>query len=97
MVEVYNTLRLPKFQGVGSEDPEKHMFFYETIWAAKNVQDEAVKIAKLVRTFRVRALVWYMKIQCITPIGHGKTLAEIRQALLKEFNKPKLKSSTSQN
>jgi hypothetical protein len=69
MAGVDNTLRLPEFQGVGSEDPEQHLFVCETIWAAKNVQDEAVKIAQLETTFRGRALVWYMKLQSTTPTG----------------------------
>jgi hypothetical protein len=40
----YNTLILPEFQGVGQEDPKQHLFICETIWAATNVHDEAVKI-----------------------------------------------------
>jgi hypothetical protein len=92
MAGVDNTLRLPEFQGVGSEDPEQHLFVCETIWAAKNVQDEAVKIVQLETTFRGCALVWYMKLQSITPTGQARTLAEIRQALLKEFKKPKSES-----
>jgi hypothetical protein len=47
---------------VGSEDPERHFFVCETIWAAKNVQDEVMKIAQLASTFRCCALVWYMKL-----------------------------------
>jgi hypothetical protein len=69
MVGVDNTLRLPEFQGVGSEDPEQHLFVCETIWAAKNVQDEVVKIVQLETTFRGHALVWYMKLQSTTPTG----------------------------
>jgi hypothetical protein len=37
-------------------------------------------------------IVWYMKLQSITPTRHAKTLAEIRQALLKEFKNPKSES-----
>jgi hypothetical protein len=43
MVGVDNTLRLPEFKGVGSEDPEQHLFVCETVWAAKNIQDDACK------------------------------------------------------
>jgi len=43
-------------------------------------------------TFKVHALVWYMNLQSTTPIGEVGTLAEIRQAFLKEFIKPKLES-----
>jgi hypothetical protein len=35
MEGIDNTLRLPKFKGVGSEDLEQHLFFCETVWAAK--------------------------------------------------------------
>jgi hypothetical protein len=35
MVGVDNTLRLPEFQGIGSEDPEQHLFVCEMIWACK--------------------------------------------------------------
>jgi hypothetical protein len=44
MVGIDNTLRLLEFKGVGSEDPEQHLFVYEIVWAAKNIHDEAVKI-----------------------------------------------------
>jgi len=40
-----HTLRLCDFQGVGSKDTQQHLFVFETIWATKNVQDEAPKIA----------------------------------------------------
>jgi hypothetical protein len=62
MEGIDNTLRLPKFKGVGSEDPKQHLFVCETVWAAKNIQDDVVKIAQLETTFRGRALVWYMKL-----------------------------------
>jgi hypothetical protein len=75
MTGVDNTLRLLEFQVVESEDPEKHLFICETIWVAKNIEDEAVKIAQLVKTFRGRALVWYMKLHSTTPTGHARTLA----------------------
>jgi hypothetical protein len=51
-----------------------------------------MKIAQLETTFRGHALVWYMKLQSTTPTGQARTLAEIRQALLKEFKKPKSES-----
>jgi hypothetical protein len=77
---------------VGSEDPKQHLFVCETVWAAKNIQDDVVKIAQLATTFRGRALVWYMKLQSITPTGQARTLAEIKKALLKEFKNPKSES-----
>jgi hypothetical protein len=68
------------------------LFVCEIVWATKNIQDEAVKIAQLATTFRGRALVWYMKLQSITPTGQARTLAEIKKALLKEFKNPKSES-----
>jgi hypothetical protein len=62
MAGLDNTLTLLEFQGVGLEDPKLHLFVCETICAAKNVQDEAVNITKLETAFRVRTLVWYMKL-----------------------------------
>jgi len=87
-----NTLTLPEFHGVGSEDPEQHLFVCETIWAAKNVQYEVVNIAQLETTFRGHKLVWYMKLQSTTPTRQARNLEEISQALLKEFKKPKSES-----
>jgi hypothetical protein len=92
MVGIDNTLRLPEFKGVGSEDPKQHLFVCKTIWVTKNILDEAAKIAQLVITFRGRALVWYMKLHSITPIRHARTLEEIKQALSKEFKMPKSES-----
>jgi hypothetical protein len=92
MAGIDNTLRMPEFQGAGSEDPEKHLFVCDMIWTAKNVQDEATKIVQLAMTFRGHALLWYMKYQTTTPAGQSRTLEEIGQALLKEFQKPKSES-----
>jgi hypothetical protein len=92
MAGVDNTLRLPEFKGVGSEDPEQHLFVCEIVWATKNIQDDVVKIVQLATTFRGRALVWYMKLQSITPTGQARTLVEIKKALLKEFKNPKSES-----
>jgi hypothetical protein len=69
MVGVDNTLRFPEFQGIGSEETEQHLFVCETIWAAKNVDDEVVNIAQLATTFRGHLLVWYMKLQSTMPTG----------------------------
>jgi hypothetical protein len=58
----------------------------------KNVQDDDAKIVQLEMTFRDHALLWYMKYQTTTPAGQTRTLADVRQALLKEFQKPKSES-----
>jgi hypothetical protein len=92
MAGVDPTLRMLVFHGAGTEDPEQHLFICETIWTVKNVQDDDVNIVQLEMTFRDRALLWYMKYQTTTPVGQTRTLAEVRQALLKEFQKPKSES-----
>lgn len=74
---------------MGSEHLKQHLFVCEIVWATKNIQDEAVKIAQLVTTFRGHVLVWYMKLHSITPTEQPRTLAGIKKALLKEFKKPK--------
>jgi hypothetical protein len=74
------------------EDPEQHLFVCDMIWTVKNVQDEAMKIVQLAMMFRGHALLWYMKYQTTTPTGQSRTLAEIGQALLKEFWKLKSES-----
>jgi hypothetical protein len=68
------------------------LFFRETIWATNNVQDEVVKNVQLETKFRGCVLVWYMKLQSTTPTSHARNLAEISQALLKEFKNPKSES-----
>jgi hypothetical protein len=55
-------------------------------------QDEDLNISQLEMMFRGCTLVWYMKLQSTTPAGQARTLIEIRQALLKEFKKPKYES-----
>jgi hypothetical protein len=92
MAGIENTLRIPEFKGVGSEDLEQHLFVCEAVWAAKNILDKATKIAQLATTFRGRALVWYMKLQGITPTRQDRTLTELKQALLKDFKKSKSES-----
>jgi hypothetical protein len=62
MAGLDNTLTLFEFQGVGSEDLEQHLFVCETIWVAKNVQDEGLNIAQLETNFRGYTLVWYMRL-----------------------------------
>lgn len=68
------------------------MLICETIWDVKNVQDDAVKIAQLETTVRERALVWFMKYHNTTPARQTRTLAEVKQALLKEFQKSESES-----
>jgi hypothetical protein len=75
MERVEKTLIFPEFQGVGSKDTKQNLFVYNTIWAAKNVQDEAVNILQFETTFRGHTLVWHMKLQSTIPIGQDTMLA----------------------
>jgi hypothetical protein len=45
MAEHHPTIRLPKFKGHASEDPEKHLFICENIWEAKNITNEDTKLS----------------------------------------------------
>jgi hypothetical protein len=38
------TIRLPKFKGEASEDPEKHLFICEIIWEVKQITDKDTKL-----------------------------------------------------
>jgi hypothetical protein len=38
------TIRLPKFKGEASKDPEKHLFICEKIWEANQITDEDTKL-----------------------------------------------------
>jgi hypothetical protein len=51
-----------------------------------------VKIAQLEKTFRGHALVWYMKLQGITPTRQARTLEEIKKVRLKDLKKSKSES-----
>jgi hypothetical protein len=89
MSNIDHRLRMPKFHGMGSEDPEKHLFVCDTIWTTKNVQDKAMKIVQLAMKFMGRALLCYMKFKISTLPKLSITLEKFRQALLKEFRKMK--------
>jgi hypothetical protein len=54
------------------------------------ITDESTKIAQFETTFRDHALQWYMKCKSGIPTGQKKTLDEINQDLIKEFENHKL-------
>jgi len=86
------TLKLPVFHGTGRDNVEKHWFTCKVIWEMKQTPNDQAKMAQLETMFREGALSWYMKFKATTPSFQVRTLAEIKQALLKEFQKPKPKS-----
>ena len=54
-------IKLPIFNGNGLEDLDKNWILCEVVWTMRQVWDEAIKRAKMITTFRGRALDWYMK------------------------------------
>jgi hypothetical protein len=82
------TIRLPEFRGEASEDPEKHLFICEKIWEAKQITDEDTKLAQLAITLRDCALDWYMSIAVNNPPRVTRTIEDVKNLLINEFQKP---------
>ena len=85
-------MKLPIFQGNGTDDPEQYQFLCEAIWTARQTIDVDVKISQLATTLRGRALEWFMRFTWVPQGGTAKTLDEIRTGLFEEFNKSKSKA-----
>jgi hypothetical protein len=83
-------MRLPIFQGDGSEDTDKHGFLCEAMWNIKSITNKAVKRTQFITTLRDRTLSWYMKL--VQGLEQPKPLNEIKNALIVEFKKPNLDS-----
>ena len=49
---------IPIFEG--DEDPRRHWFICETIWAANDIDNEEKKIHQFSTGLRKRALTWFM-------------------------------------
>jgi hypothetical protein len=80
------------FHGMGKDDVEQNWFMCEEIWFVKRITDEVTKIMQLETTFRDRSLMWYMKYKDNVLAGQMRSLTEIKQDLLKEFQNPKSES-----
>lgn len=78
-------LKLPLFHANGKEYLEQHWLVCKENWSVKQIANNHKKIALLETTFRDHMLAWYMKFKSIAPIGVGRKLIEICQALFKEF------------
>ena len=84
-----DNVKLPLFHGNGTEDIEQYQILHEIVQTIKQVVDEDIKRGQLAKNFRGRALDWYMKFMQV-PMGKlMKNLAEIRNVLIEEFQKPK--------
>jgi hypothetical protein len=70
-----STIRLPKFQGDGSNDLKNDFFIYEKIWAAKKITDDYTKVVQLETTLREHELDWYMGLVENNPMGEPTNVA----------------------
>jgi hypothetical protein len=82
------TIRLPEFKGEASEDPKKHLVICEKIWEEKHITDEDIKLAQLDIMLRDYALDWYMSLAINIPLRTTRTIADIKNLLKNEFQKP---------
>ena len=82
------TIRLLEFHGEGSKDPEKHLFIWEGIGKLNRSE---TKVAQLAVTFKNRALDWFMFLVVNNPQGSPTTIADVKKALINEFQQPSSK------
>ena len=95
MVGTY--VRLPTFNGNGTEDLEQHWFLYEEVWTICLVKNDDIQKAQIITTLWGHALDWYMK-YCVVPLRQPKrTLEEIRRAMISKFRKPQSESQCITN
>lgn len=73
-----NTMKLPVFKGVGTEDLEQFWFVADTVWMAQQITNDNMKKAQLVTTLQDRELSWYIKLCTYKPTA---TMLETQQAL----------------
>ena len=86
---VGDEMKLPIFNGNGTDDPEQYWFLCEAIWTARQTIDDDVKKSQLATTLRGRALGWFMRFTRVPQGGTAKTLDEIRTGIFEEFMKSK--------
>lgn len=55
------TIKLPTFQGVGSEEPIRFWFLIKSVWDEQGIIDENIKKATLVSALQDHALTRYIK------------------------------------
>lgn len=81
---------LPELLGKGNGDADQHQFLCEAIWSAKNIVTAEMKLVEFQTMLRGHALRWYMKYVQSTPQDITKTMNEVKQAFIVEFQKPKI-------
>jgi hypothetical protein len=82
------TIRLPKFKGEASKDPEKHLFICENMWEEKQITYKDTKLTQLSITLRDWALDWYMSLDANSLPRTTRTIIHIKKLLINEFHKP---------
>jgi hypothetical protein len=60
----------------------------EKIWEEKQIRDEDAKLTQLVITLRDHALDWYMSLDVKIPQGVPKTIEDMKNLLVNEFQEP---------
>ena len=85
-------VRLPTFNGNGTEDLEQHLFLYEAIWMVRLVHNVDIKKAQMIMTLRGRTLDWFMKFYATPSETPQNTIEEIQATMISEFRKPRSES-----
>jgi len=80
-----NSIKLPIFKGIGSEDTDQFWFVENDVWTTQQITNDNIKKAQLVTSLQDRALTWYINYCVDHPIA---MLAKAKDALNKEFSKP---------
>ena len=70
-------MKLPIFNGNGTDDPKQYWFLCEPIWTTRKTVDDDVKKSQLATTLRGRALEWFMRFTWVPQGGTAKTLDDI--------------------
>jgi hypothetical protein len=66
------------------------LFICEKIWEEKKITDEDTKLTQLAITLRDHELDWYMILDTNSAPGTTRTLVDIKNLLINEFQKPSL-------
>ena len=66
------------------------MFICAKIWELKQIMDEDTKLVQLVITPRDYTLDWYTSLETNSATGMMRTLVDIKNLLINEFQKPSL-------
>ena len=84
-----SAIKFPILRGVGNEEPDQFWFVVKVVWEAQGVMDDNIKKVTLVSELQDFTLTWYIKHSSNHP---NAGIAEIQDALNKEFSRPKSKT-----